>query len=98
MNFKDLQFKKHKAFPLLMSQAKVELPNGNGLSVVNGEYAYCDNDTYEIAPLIDGHLIHIDSWGDQVKGYVTPEQITEVLHHMEDDSPDDYKKFLEDFT
>ena len=63
MTFNDLNFEKHKAFPLLMTQARVELPNGNGISIVNGEYAYCDNYTYEIAPLYNGELFHVDSWG-----------------------------------
>ena len=62
MKFNDLEFKQHKAFPLLMACARVELPNGNGLSVVNGEYAYCDDSTYEIAPLRDGHLFYIESY------------------------------------
>lgn len=98
MKFEDLEFKKHKSFPALMLHARVELPNGNGLSVVNGEYAYCDDDTYEIAPLRDGSLFTVDSWGDQVKGYVTESQINEVLYHMENDTPEEYKNFLETLT
>ena len=92
MKFEDLQFEQHMNFPLFMSRAKVELPNGNGLSVVNGDYAYCDHDTYEIAPLRNGELFYVDSWG------VTPSQITEILYHMENDTPEEYKDFLENFN
>lgn len=98
MKFEDLQFEQHMSFPLFMSRAKVELPNGNGISIVNGEYAYCDEDTYEIAPLRNGDLFHVDSWGDEVKGYVTKSQINEILYHMENDTPEEYKDFLETLT
>lgn len=97
MTFNDLKFETHKSFPSLMSHARIELPNGNGLSVVNGDFAYCDANTYEIAPLRDGNLFTIDDWCDQVRGYVTEDQITEILQHMENDTPEEYKDFLEGF-
>ena len=82
---------------MFMTQAKVELSNGNGLSVVNGEYAYCNDETYEIAPLLNGELFYVDNWGDQVKGYVTPDEITKILTAAELMSPEKYKEFLEEF-
>lgn len=95
MKFEDLQFNPHRSSPLFNVHCRVELPNGNGISIVNGDCAYCDFDTYEIAPLRNGELFYVDSWGDQVKGYVTKSQINEILYHMENDTPEEYKDFLE---
>ncbi len=97
MKFEDLQFEADPYTPMGIVRARVELPSGNGLSVVFGEYTYSGPDTFEIAPLKDGHLIDIDNWGDQVKGFVTKEEINEILYHAENDTQDEYKDFLEEF-
>ena len=97
MKFEDLEFKQHELTPLFDKTCKVEFDNGNGLSIINGEHAYCDSDTYEIAPLENGHLFSdgIESWGDQVKGYVTKDQINEILEHAEKDTHEEFVKYLE---
>ena len=52
MKFKDIEPIQHPSYPLFDKQWKVEFENGNGLSVVNGNHAYCGSNTYEIAPLL----------------------------------------------
>lgn len=96
MKFKELEGKQHDLFPSFNKQWKVEFENGNGLSIVNGNHAYCDEDTYEIAPLYNGHLLieGVDAWGDQVKGYVTEDQIDEILEHAENEEPEIFIKYL----
>ena len=96
MKFKELEGKQHDLFPSFDKQWKVEFENGNGLSIINGSGAYCDEDTYEVAPLWKGHLYDhfLDGWGDQVKGYVTEEQIDEILEHAEKDTQEEFEKYL----
>lgn len=99
MKFKDLRFE-HQGFPLgygTISRARVNFPNGNGLSIVYGMGTYTSPGTYEIAPLMKDKLIFIGTWGDEVKGCVTKEQIDEVLEHAEKDSPEKYIKFLGEY-
>lgn len=72
--------------------------NGNGLSVINGEYAYCDEKTFEIAPMINDELFNVQSWGDQVKGYVTSEEIEQIAKFAETHSSEEYRQFMEDFN
>lgn len=95
MKFKDLKFKSQEiGFGDEIFRARVDFPNGNGLSVVYGEYTYSGDGTYEIVPLYNDELFTVDSWGDQVAGYITPEQIDSILEHAENDSHEDFVKFL----
>lgn len=97
MRFEDLKFEaSNMGFCGSILRSHVEFPNGNGLSIVNGTYTYSGNGTYEIAPLFNGELKEIESWGDSVRGYVSPEQITTILEHAEKDSAEEYLKFLND--
>ena len=81
MKFSDLKFKTQSDFFMTIHRACVNFPNGNGLSVVYGDYTYSDDDT-------------VEAWGDQVKGYLTAKEIEEILNHAENDSYEDYVKFL----
>lgn len=96
MKFEDIEPIQHPIYPSFDKQWKVEFENGNGLSIVNGNNAYCDEDTYEIAPLYNGHLLSegVDAWGDQVKGYVTEDLINEILEHAENEEPEIFIKYL----
>lgn len=61
MKFEDLKFSKHNSFGF-DSQAKVLFPNGWGISVITGPYAYTDdNYPYELAVI---------KTEDKVKGIV----------------------------
>lgn len=97
MTFKDLKFEA-ESIPLLgsITRAHAEFPNGNGLSVVDGVFTYSGGGTYEIGPLHDGSLFTVDSWGESVKGYVTPETIDKILEYAENHTFEEYKNFLND--
>lgn len=94
MKFSDLKFKTQSDFFMTIHRACVNFPNGNGLSVVYGDYTYSDDDTYEVAPLHNNDLFTVEAWGNQVKGYLTAEEVEEILNHAENDSYEDYVKFL----
>lgn len=78
-------------------QCRINFDNGCGISIISGSGAYCGNETFEIAPLFDDDLEEIDNWGDQVKGYVTPEEISTIVDYAETHSKEEYKEFLENF-
>lgn len=95
MTFEDLKFEaENMPYFGSINRAHVEFPNGNGLSIVDGVFTYSGGGTYEIGALHNGSLFTVDSWGESVKGYVTPETIDEILKHAENDSHEDYEKFL----
>ena len=58
---------------------RLNFDNGNGVAIISGKGTFCDNETFEIAPLINDSLIRIDSWGNQAKGYVTPEELSLIV-------------------
>lgn len=97
MKFEDLKFKKHWGHPSYDKYVRVNLENGNGISIINGESAYCDKNTYEIAPLLDDKLIFIPSWGDQVAGNVTKEEINDFLYAMENMDKAQYFYFCDNY-
>lgn len=90
------ELKKHSNFRNGI-QCRINFDNGCGISIINGNGAYCDYVTFEIAPLFDDKLTEIDNWGDEVKGYVTPEEISTIVAYAETHSKEEYKEFLENF-
>lgn len=76
---------------------RLNFNNGNGVSIISGKGTYCDDKTFEIAPLINDSLIRIDSWGDEVKGYVTPEELSLIIGAAEKFSNEAYYEFLNSF-
>lgn len=89
MKFKDLVFEKHPV-ALLNSQAVHQFPNGYGVSVIDGDYAYCDNGTYEVAITKEGELCYDTPLTDDVLRYQTPEEIDEILKEVEHYEKDQY--------
>ena len=61
-------------------QAVLEFPNGYGVSVLFGSVFYSNGiDTYELGVLKDGHLCYTTSITDDVLGYITKDEVTEVM-------------------
>lgn len=87
--FEDLKFDKHPSF-MLQDIARCCFPNGYGLSVVNGDGAYCTKDTYEVAVLHDGELTYDTPLTDDVMSCVTPERITELIGIVKGWNKDQY--------
>lgn len=83
MTFSDLKFEPHPVQPYLNTQARHDFPNGYGISVVNGEYAYCDENTYEVGIFKNGHLCYDTSLTSDVLSYQTPEDINNILKVLE---------------
>ena len=83
MTFKELNFKPHPLTPMFDQQALVEFPNGYGISVINGEHAYCDANTYEVAIMKDGAYYYKTPLTDDVLSYQTPEDIDKILKTVE---------------
>jgi hypothetical protein len=78
--FKDLEFRPH---PNHMGgvQAIAEFDNGFGASIVKTPYTYGGKDgLYELAVLnTDGHLTYDTPITNDVLGYLTEKDVTEVL-------------------
>ena len=77
--FKDLEFKPHSNMDGIMS--RIEFENGYGASIVKGEYTYGGKDgLYELAVLnSNGDLIYDTPVTDDVEGYLSEEQVTDLL-------------------
>ena len=78
-------------------QCRIIFPQGTGISIINGRHAYCNEDTFEIAPLFDEQLTFINSWGDQVRGYVTEKEISEIVAFAETHTKEEYEEYLENY-
>jgi len=84
--FKDLIFKKH---PIALSglemhkdakQAEMYFDNEYGVSVIIGKHFYSNGiDTYELAILYKGKLCYNTGITDDVMGYLTESEITQVM-------------------
>ena len=90
--FNDLVFKEH---PNGMGgfQSRMDFPNGFGVSVVCGQFFYCSPKknltdasmyrTYEVAVLKDGSLCYDTPITDNVLGYLTPEEVSDVMKQVQ---------------
>lgn len=88
MTFKELVFNPHPAAYLGFGvQAIHEFPNGYGISVINGKYAHCDDHTYEVAILKDGHLTYDTPLTQDVLNYQTEKDIDNILSFLENYQP-----------
>lgn len=83
-----------------ITAARVNFPNGYGASILNGDCFNSERDiSYELAVMevadpVEGTLygpIYDTPITDDVLGYLTPEQVEEVLAQIEALPPVDYK-------
>ena len=64
-------------------QAHIPLPNGFLVSVVKNSLSYGgEKGLYEIAVYNGPMLMHVDEWGDEVKGWLTPENVEKELDYL----------------
>lgn len=82
--FKDLEFKTHPNAPYFMYQARMDFENGFGISVVNGQGAYCGVGTYEIAVMKDGKITYDTHITNDVIGHLSPKQITGIMKDIQE--------------
>lgn len=84
--FKDLRFTAHPAVAL-HTQARMDFENGYGVSVVTGLAARCGGGTYEVAIMKNGNLCYSTDITDDVLGYQTPDEITDVMIKLQSLKP-----------
>ena len=82
--FKDLEFNTHPNSPYFRQQARMDFENGFGISVVNGKGAHCSDETYEIAVMKDGAITYDTHITNDVIGYLSPEEVTEVMKDIQE--------------
>lgn len=83
--FNDLVFEPHLMLGVGGKRAYLEFPNGYGISVVTGEFAYCDDThPYEIAVMKDGECCYSTMIADDIIGYLTEDGVTEVMKKIQE--------------
>lgn len=88
-SFADLKFQQHP-FSWSGKITHCRFRNGYGLSVVNVNFAYCDNDTYEVAILKDEEVIYNTPLTDYVLAYQTEEDIDHLISMVSSWKKDQY--------
>lgn len=79
--FRDLEFEEPDF--LRFVRARLNFPNGYGISVIKGPYAHSGIGTYEVAVLYENDLCYTTPITDDVLGYQTPEQITNIMKELQ---------------
>ncbi|EGK05789.1 hypothetical protein [Dysgonomonas mossii] len=89
--FKDLVFYGH---PIALSslddyrdakQASMTFDNGYGISVLLGNCFYSNGiDTYEVAVIKDGRICYTTPIANDVIGYITEEQVSEIMNKIQE--------------
>lgn len=86
--FEDLEFVKRETCSFdtrHASQARYTFDNGYEVSVLFGTPFYSDGiDTYEVAILKDGDLCYDTHITDDVLGYRTKEEVTEIMKQVQE--------------
>lgn len=82
--FHDLIFQPHPIMGTGGTRAFLSSPNGYGVSVITGEYAYTDeNNQYEVAVIKDGACCYTTPITDDVIGYLNEEGVTEIMRQIQ---------------
>ena len=80
--FDDLVFKPHPVG--IGTQAYETFDNGYGVSVICGDLFYSNGvDTYELAVLKDGKICYDTPITDDVIGYLSEDEVTEVMKRVQ---------------
>lgn len=84
--FIDLEFTQNENTN--MRRAYLEFNNGYGVSVINGKYAFTDNDDqYELAVLLDGNICYDSSITNDVVGRLSKEGVTDLMEAVQELKP-----------
>ena len=84
--FEDLEFSTISDPPYMFGKkSRLHFDNGYGVSVVSHTYSYGGKDgLYEVAVLNkDGDLTYDTPVTNDVIGYLKPEEVTEVMEHVQ---------------
>jgi len=82
-DFTDLVFTPHENFPDA-TQAAFEFPNGYGISVITGGFAYTSpSSPYEIAVVLHGALCYDTLITDDVLGWQTADDVSKRMAQLE---------------
>ena len=88
--FDDLVFKQH-AVDKTGKHARITFDNGYGISVLSGgEHFYTADGTYEVGVLKNDFIYYGTPITDDVSGYQTPEQITEIMKEIQSYTQNQY--------
>lgn len=80
MTFNDLKFKE----VYMGRQVKVKFLNNYGASIITGPFTYGGPDgLYELVVLHHGSLCYDSGVTNDVEGYLTTEEVTELLNKIE---------------
>lgn len=64
-------------------QARINFDNNYGISVVQGNHLYCDENTYEVGICKNGRLCYTTPITDSVLEYQTEEQINKIMQELQ---------------
>ena len=83
--FKDLIFENHPVQSHFNTQAEMNFKNDYGVSVITGEGAYSsDSEPYEVAIKYKGSLTYNTPITDDVIGYQTEDDVTEIMKQVQE--------------
>ena len=84
ITFDDLDFKDMENTYYGGVQARIQFPNGYGASVVRHQFSYGGPDgLYELAVTKDNNLCYDTPITNDVEGYLTPNDVTELLEQIQ---------------
>lgn len=83
--FNDLKFNRTTTPLGFMDRARLQFPNGYGISVIRGTYSYGgDEGLYECAVLKDNQLCYDTPITDDVIGYCDENKVTEIMKQIQE--------------
>lgn len=83
--FNDLKFESENMLGFYMERARLQFPNGYGISVVRGTFSYGgDEGLYECAVLKDNQLCYDTPITDDVIGYCDEDKVNEIIKQVEE--------------
>ena len=81
--FKDLEFKTHAHPDMFDTYARINFKNKYGVSVITGGYGDADS-PYEIAVLYENEITYNTNITDDVIGYQTAGNVTEIMKQIQE--------------
>lgn len=83
--FNDLKFTRTTTPLGFMDRARLQFPNGYGISVIRGTYSYGgDEGLYECAVLKDNKLCYDTPITNDVIGYCDENKVNEIIKQIEE--------------
>lgn len=83
--FNDLKFNRTTTSLGVMDRARLQFPNGYGISVIRGTYSYGgDEGLYECAVLKDNELCYDTPITNDVIGYCDENKVNEIIKQIEE--------------